>query len=289
MLARARALHARRRARRRARRHDRVPARSADARGTRSPRRTAPSILALGGKPGAGYETSAWEWRFRAAPPSTRERAGRRPRRSCATGLAAHPGDGARSTTSPASRRAPGGSTTRSSTCDAAFDAAPGRARLGGRGSATSRRCASGPTARCDGRGHRRRPRQRVGARRRAGRRAGRGATTFLDLGDTLDGPLDPVGTADRLLALGALTVRGNHDRMMVERRRATAHALLARSTATGSRRFPTIAEHEDIVLVHGDAARRPHGAARDAGPGRARASARSTRSRRCSRGSTRR
>ena len=54
-----------------------------------------------------------------------------------------------------------------------------------------------------------------------------RGADTFLDLGDTLDGPLDPVGTADRLLALGALTVRGNHDRMMVERDPSTAHALL--------------------------------------------------------------
>ena len=54
-----------------------------------------------------------------------------------------------------------------------------------------------------------------------------RGATTFLDLGDTLDGPLDPAGTADRLMALGALTVRGNHDRWMVERREDTEVAAL--------------------------------------------------------------
>ena len=79
-----------------------------------------------------------------------------------------------------------------------------------------------------------------------------RGADTFLDLGDTLDGPLDPVGTADRLLALGALTVRGNHDRMMVDGDPATAHALLAPEHRDWLAALPTIAEHEDLVLVHG-------------------------------------
>ena len=79
----------------------------------------------------------------------------------------------------------------------------------------------------------------------------GRGARTFLDLGDTLDGPLDPVGAADRLLALGALTVRGNHDRMMVERNPATAHALLRPEHLDWLAGLPTVAEHEDIVLFH--------------------------------------
>ena len=50
-------------------------------------------ILALGGKPGTPYETSAWEWRFRAAP---HERAGELERAEAILleGLAAHPGDG---------------------------------------------------------------------------------------------------------------------------------------------------------------------------------------------------
>jgi predicted phosphodiesterase len=74
-----------------------------------------------------------------------------------------------------------------------------------------------------------------------------RGATTFLDLGDTLDGPLDPVGTADRLMALGALTVRGNHDRMMLEGEGAEIRPEHREWLAT----FPMVAEHEDIVLFH--------------------------------------
>lgn len=39
------------------------------------------------------------------------------------------------------------------------------------------------------------------------------GAGRFLDLGDCVSGPLDPRGTAERLIALGAQTIRGNHDR----------------------------------------------------------------------------
>jgi putative phosphoesterase len=79
-----------------------------------------------------------------------------------------------------------------------------------------------------------------------------RGAETFLDLGDTLDGPLDPAGTADRLMALGALTVRGNHDRMMLEQVEGTAHAALRSEQVEWLAGFPTVAEHEDIVLFHG-------------------------------------
>jgi len=83
-----------------------------------------------------------------------------------------------------------------------------------------------------------------------------RGADTFLDLGDTLDGPLDPLGAADRLMALRALTVRGNHDRMMVERAEATAHTALRPEHLDWLAGFPTVAEHEDIVLFHAT----PHG-----------------------------
>jgi predicted phosphodiesterase len=78
-----------------------------------------------------------------------------------------------------------------------------------------------------------------------------RGATTFLDLGDTLDGPLDPAGTADRLMALGALTVRGNHDRMMLERAAGSAHEALRREHIAWLGSFPAVAEHEDLVLFH--------------------------------------
>jgi predicted phosphodiesterase len=75
-----------------------------------------------------------------------------------------------------------------------------------------------------------------------------RGATTFLDLGATLDGPLDATGTADRLMALGALTVRGNHDRLMLEGGGAPIAAEHRDWLAT----FPVVAQHEDIVLCHG-------------------------------------
>jgi predicted phosphodiesterase len=78
-----------------------------------------------------------------------------------------------------------------------------------------------------------------------------RGADAFLDLGDTLDGPLDPAGAADRLMALGALTVRGNHDRLMLERAEGTAHAALSPEHLDWLAGFPTVAEHEDIVLFH--------------------------------------
>lgn len=46
------------------------------------------------------------------------------------------------------------------------------------------------------------------------------GAARFLDLGDCVSGPLDPRGTAERLIALGALTIRGNHDRLLAAGRR---------------------------------------------------------------------
>lgn len=43
------------------------------------------------------------------------------------------------------------------------------------------------------------------------------GAQHFIDLGDCVAGPLDPRGTARLLMALGAVTVRGNHDRAVLD------------------------------------------------------------------------
>ncbi|KFI31456.1 phosphodiesterase [Haematobacter massiliensis] len=45
------------------------------------------------------------------------------------------------------------------------------------------------------------------------------GVEEVLNLGDCLSGPLDPAGTARRLMALDLPTVRGNHDRWLAERR----------------------------------------------------------------------
>lgn len=44
---------------------------------------------------------------------------------------------------------------------------------------------------------------------------ARRGVDRIVNLGDCLSGPFDAAATADRLIALDALTVRGNHDRML--------------------------------------------------------------------------
>lgn len=49
---------------------------------------------------------------------------------------------------------------------------------------------------------------------------AGQGADATLCLGDHVSGPLDPVGAADRLMALDGPVIRGNHDRWVAQRRR---------------------------------------------------------------------
>lgn len=43
------------------------------------------------------------------------------------------------------------------------------------------------------------------------------GVEQFVDLGDCVGGPLAAPETADRLMSLGAVTVRGNHDRAVVD------------------------------------------------------------------------
>ena len=47
-----------------------------------------------------------------------------------------------------------------------------------------------------------------------------RGVTQIINLGDSLDGPLDPIGTASRLLALGErllVSLRGNGERLLLD------------------------------------------------------------------------
>ncbi len=44
-----------------------------------------------------------------------------------------------------------------------------------------------------------------------------RSVGTIINLGDCFYGPLDPAGTAERLAALNAFTVRGNQDRALLE------------------------------------------------------------------------
>ncbi len=45
---------------------------------------------------------------------------------------------------------------------------------------------------------------------------ARRGTDLTVNLGDILSGPLDPVGTAERLIALDLPTIRGNHERQLL-------------------------------------------------------------------------
>ena len=47
---------------------------------------------------------------------------------------------------------------------------------------------------------------------------ARRGISDIVNLGDSLSGPFDAPATADRLMALDLVTVRGNHDRQLFDR-----------------------------------------------------------------------
>lgn len=49
----------------------------------------------------------------------------------------------------------------------------------------------------------------------------GRGVERVVNLGDILSGPLDSTGTAERLMALDLETIRGNHERQLLEQPRA--------------------------------------------------------------------
>ncbi|KQX17554.1 MULTISPECIES: metallophosphoesterase family protein [unclassified Sphingomonas] len=87
-----------------------------------------------------------------------------------------------------------------------------------------------------------------------------RGVDLTVNLGDMLSGPLDPVGTADRLIALDLPTIRGNHERQLLTLERVAmgasdactapqlsdCHRAWLASVPVGMRIAP------DILLCHG-------------------------------------
>ncbi|MEM0946533.1 MAG: metallophosphoesterase family protein [Pseudomonadota bacterium] len=85
------------------------------------------------------------------------------------------------------------------------------------------------------------------------------GADAILNLGDCISGPLDPVGTADRLMDLGLTTVSGNHDRWLYDRPPAEQPLweqwtlpLLSSHHLDWVKTFPATAVVEDVLMTHG-------------------------------------
>lgn len=89
---------------------------------------------------------------------------------------------------------------------------------------------------------------------------AGRGVDRIVDLGDCLSGPLWPDGTADRLMRAGAVTIRGNHDRQVLDDpdERIGASDRFTRDRLTEVHRawlrslLPTAVVGDDVLLCHG-------------------------------------
>ena len=85
------------------------------------------------------------------------------------------------------------------------------------------------------------------------------GADAILNLGDCISGPLDPVGTADRLMDLSLTTVSGNHDRWLYDRPAAEQPLweqwtlpLLDQRHLDWVQSFPATAVVEDVLMSHG-------------------------------------
>jgi predicted phosphodiesterase len=88
---------------------------------------------------------------------------------------------------------------------------------------------------------------------------ARRGADLTVNLGDSLSGPLDARGTADRLLSLGLPTVLGNHDRALIDRPpermgswEAPVFPALAPAHLDWLRGLPATRMVEGLLLCHG-------------------------------------
>lgn len=87
-----------------------------------------------------------------------------------------------------------------------------------------------------------------------------RAVHTAVNLGDVVSGPLDPAGTANRLMPLGLPTIRGNHERQLL----TLPPALMGRSDRqadgllTAAMRAwlaslqPTLRLADDVLLCHG-------------------------------------
>jgi putative phosphoesterase len=89
---------------------------------------------------------------------------------------------------------------------------------------------------------------------------ASRSVQHIVNLGDHLQGPLDPVGTADRLIPLHLPSIRGNCDRHLFESGTiVTPGSTLAanRATLSGQHKqwlaaMPQTLRLDDILLCHG-------------------------------------
>ncbi|MEM6635646.1 MAG: metallophosphoesterase family protein [Pseudomonadota bacterium] len=88
---------------------------------------------------------------------------------------------------------------------------------------------------------------------------ARRGISDIVNLGDALSGPLDPQGTAERLIDLGLPSVMGNHDRFLLEHGPETmglwerwTHPFLAEAATEWLRRIPRTRVFKEALLCHG-------------------------------------
>jgi predicted phosphodiesterase len=85
------------------------------------------------------------------------------------------------------------------------------------------------------------------------------GADLTVNLGDCLSGPLDPAGTAKRLIEKDFPTVRGNHDRILVDRPSVEmppwdrlAHPSLSQEALRWVGALPPTLRVEGLFLCHG-------------------------------------
>lgn len=83
--------------------------------------------------------------------------------------------------------------------------------------------------------------------------------STVVNLGDSLSGPLDPVGTAEILMARDFPTISGNHDRWLIDRPAAEQPLweqwtlpLLSEHHLDWIRALPPTRVVEDVLLTHG-------------------------------------
>lgn len=85
---------------------------------------------------------------------------------------------------------------------------------------------------------------------------AARGCDAFLNLGDSLSGPLWPAETADRLIALDWPTIAGNHERQLFGAALSPSDALAAARLSDRHWRWieglPATLEVDGVLLCHG-------------------------------------
>ena len=88
---------------------------------------------------------------------------------------------------------------------------------------------------------------------------ARRGIKRIVNLGDSLSGPFDAAGTADRLMPLDLPTVQGNHDRQLIDRAHDKMGAWeswaigdLAAAHLDWVRAMPRTLTLDEVFLCHG-------------------------------------